>query len=64
MCGHRCSGFWTVIAWPLTLRTLHMTSFLYIAIFLLGNFFLWLAVVFVVGALPVSYTHLTLPTKA
>ena len=51
MCGHRCSGFWNVIGWPLTLRTLHMTSFLYITIFLLGNFFLWLAVVFVSGAL-------------
>jgi len=52
MCGHRCSGFWTVIAWPLTLRTLHMTSFLYITIWLLGvSFWLWLAVVFVVGTL-------------
>jgi len=52
MCGHRCSGFWTVIAWPLTLRTLHMTSFLYITIWLLGvSFWLWLAVVVVAGAL-------------
>ena len=52
MCGHRCSGFWTVIAWPLTLRTLHMTSFLYITIWLLGvSFWLWLAVVFVAGTL-------------
>lgn len=52
MCGNRLAGFWTVVRWPWALRTLHMTSFLYIFFVLVGiNFFLWLGVVFLVGTL-------------